>query len=274
MGSTWGGSSSASSTAHMRIQIPHRLFITFQYVWEARLALITHQLKATLCQPLPPSLTLSYAQAQNWFDNQDLYICVIFQSLFRLERAKSGAGRRILRELYATWRGVIRRAKNVAYLQGRHLHSSLEARTHTHREREREREAGTQTHRHARKVKLAHLSYFTFLTHFKRGEPKRHKVTAGAGQESGGRGGQHQQHQQWTIVFYFHALYSAYYIYIYILKCMYILYRVYYLFLCFLSSLFSLLCFRVCFLFIFIFIFIFLLGPCRALKQIHAQSPS
>lgn len=215
MGSTWGGSSSASSTAHMRIQIPHRLFITFQYVWEARLALITHQLKATLCQPLPPSLTLSYAQAQNWFDNQDLYICVIFQSLFRLERAKSGAGRRILRELYATWRGVIRRAKNVAYLQGRHLHSSLKARTHTHRERERERER--QGHRHiGTHVKSNWLIYLIslFLPISNEASPKDTKWQRGRGRKVEGEGGNTSSTSSGRLYFIF-MRYTLHIIYIY-----------------------------------------------------------
>lgn len=145
--------------------------------------------------------------------------------------------------------------KNVAYLQGRHLHSSLEARTHTQGKRDREREGHTQTHRHARKVKLAHLSYFTFLTHFKRGEPKRHKVTAGAGQQKGNERGTREEATPAAPAVDDCILFSCVIPCIsYIYKLMYILYRVYYLFLCFLCSLlslFSLDCFRVCFLFLF-----------------------
>lgn len=150
--------------------------------------------------------------------------------------------------------------KNVAYLQGRHLHSSLEARTHTQGKRDREREGHTQTHRHARKVKLAHLSYFTFLTHFKRGEPKRHKVTAGAGQERGTREEATPAAPAVDDCILFSCVIPCI---SYIYKLMYILYRVYYLFLCFLCSLLSLFLWTV---FGFVSYFYFFAGPLSRFK--------
>lgn len=139
--------------------------------------------------------------------------------------------------------------------------------THTHTGKERE--AGTQTHRHARKVKLAHLSYFTFLTHFKRGEPKRHKVTAGTGQESGGRGGATPAAPAVDDCILFSCVILCI---LYTCTCIYYIEYIIRFYVFSLFSVFSAL-FSGLFLIYFYFYF-FLLGPCRALKQIHAQSPS